>query len=299
MDLPTFLLLYKEANTLRTLPLTTRNLTLNPTFNPTIIAINNNRAPTNTTNDDSTPNHTLTSPTTTKQSPASSLTTSTSSNNPVNPYAKERSRPLFTPPNRVRPSPSSTMTTTATNTTLTPQSTLQPTPTTQQQWGRIRGPITSHPQSQTRQPLPPPPPPTTKPPAIGVRHSHCQEAMASPRASVLVYFECSDVVVRAEEQSSERARRRDHPLPEGAGFDPQRRTISKAKTNMTHTRGAVLLSGVPHSHQPRRSSHRPLSGFHHHCGSSTGQGVRVRTTLRTAAVAFSGLNWRPLVASIQ
>jgi hypothetical protein len=48
MDLSTFLLLYKEANTLRILPLTTRNLTLNPTFNSTIIAINNIRASTTT-----------------------------------------------------------------------------------------------------------------------------------------------------------------------------------------------------------------------------------------------------------
>jgi len=117
---------------------------------------------------------------------------------------------------------------------------------------------------------------------------------------VLVYFECSDVVVRAEKQSSERARRRDHPQLEGAGFDSQRRTISQAKTNMTPTRGAVLLSGVPHSHQPRRSSHSLLSGFHHLVGgSSIGQGVRVRTTLRTAADALCGLNWRPSLALIQ
>ena len=42
----------------------------------------------------------------------------------------------------------------ATTTTLTPHSTPQPTLTTQQ-WGRIQGPFTSHPQSQTHQPFPP------------------------------------------------------------------------------------------------------------------------------------------------
>ena len=149
-------------------------------------------------------------------------------------------------------------------------------------------------------PLPPTPPPTTRPPAIGVRHSHCPEAMASPRASVLVYVECSD----AGAGRGAKIREGPPPRPPAARrrrvwFAAANNWASKNKMTPTRWRGTFSGRGARPIHQPRCSSYRPLSGFHRHVGSSTGQGVRVRTTLRTAADGFMGLNCIPSLASIQ